>query len=139
MKILLDTNIVLDLLLEREQFFDAAKNIFLLVEEKKIRGFLSASSITTIHYLVNKSLSKDEANKVIEMLLILFEIAPLNKNIFVNALENIGVDFEDSVIHSCAFSSKVDYIVTRDKKGFKTSKVSILTPMEFLGFYESIC
>lgn len=138
MKILLDTNIVLDLLLERGQFCNAAKNIFLLVEEKKIRGFLSASSITTIHYLVNKSLSKDEANKVITMLLMLFEVAPLNKNIFASALENIGVDFEDSVIYSCALDSKIDYIITRDKKGFNTSKVSALTPMEFLGFYKSL-
>lgn len=138
MKILLDTNVVMDLLLEREPFFEASREIFLLVEEKKVQGFLSASSITTIHYLLNKAISKDEADETINILLKLFDITPLDKDTLLNALKTNGNDFEDSVIYNSAEKSNIDYLITRDKKGFKNSKVSILTPVEFIGFFQSL-
>ena len=77
MKILLDTNIVLDLLLEREPYFKGAKELFILAETKKLKAYLSASSITTIHYLTMKALNKKEADKIIEMLLEIFLVTPL--------------------------------------------------------------
>jgi len=138
MKILLDTNIVLDLLLEREPFYNSSKEIFLLAEEKKLKAYLSASSITTIHYLVSKALKKQEADSVIAMLLEIFSISPLDKNILLEAITNNGVDFEDSVIYSSAFKRNIDYIITRDKQGFKNSKVKILEPNNFLALYKEI-
>ena len=138
MKILLDTNIVLDLLLERKPFILYAREIFLLIEEKKIEGFLSASSITTIHYLVSKATSKTEADETIELLLELFKIAPLDEKVIKDAIKTNDIDFEDSVLYNCAFYSNIDYIITRDKKGFKNSKVSVLPPDEFLAFFKSL-
>ncbi len=132
MKILLDTNVVLDLLLERKPFVDFAEEIFIMVEEQKIEGFLCPTSITTIYYLLNKNLDKKRCNDAIKTLLNLFSIVELNKNILLKSLENSGVDFEDSVIYTSAIFEDIDIIITRDKKGFKNSKVKVLSPNEFL-------
>lgn len=130
MKILLDINIVLDFFLEREPFFDEIYQIFSAIENKKINGFLCASSIDTIYYLISKSINKKTANEIVYQLLKIFEISEVNKNTILYALNSDFNDFEDSIIYSSAYLSGIDYIVTRDKKGFKNSQVKILTPVE---------
>jgi len=69
MKILLDTNVVLDLLLERKPFVDFAEEIFVIIEEQKVEGFLCPTSITTIYYLLNKNLDKKRCNDAMKTLL----------------------------------------------------------------------
>ncbi len=131
MKVLLDTNVVLDLLLERENF-KQAKQIFEKIENREIDGYLCATTITTIHYLIMKSLDKNKANEIIKDLLKLFEIVDVTKSILLKAIENNGKDFEDSVIYSGAEFFDIDLIITRDKKGFKNSNIKVLNPIEFL-------
>ncbi|WP_024788195.1 MULTISPECIES: PIN domain-containing protein [unclassified Lebetimonas] len=130
MKMLLDINIVLDFFLEREPFFDEIYKIFSAIENKKVIGYLCASSIDTIYYLIAKSINKRTANEVIYKLLKIFEISEVNKNTILGALKSDFNDFEDSIIYSSAYLNGIDYIVTRDKKGFKKSKVKVLTPLE---------
>ena len=136
MKILLDTNIVLDLLLEREPFCNEAKDIFTMIESNEISGFLCATSITTIYYLINKSVETSKADEIIEQLLQLFNIADVNKNILIKSLKNNGKDFEDSVIYTSAEYFNIDVIITRDKKGFKQSNIKIMKPNDFLEQYK---
>ncbi len=132
MKVLLDTNVVLDLLLKREPFVDFAEEIFVMIEEQKIEGFLCPTSITTIYYLLSKHTDKKKCNETIETLLELFCIAKLDKKILLESIKNNGIDFEDSVIYTSANFTNIDVIITRDKKGFKKSKITILSPSEFL-------
>ena len=132
MKILLDTNIVLDVLLQREPFCGDAKTIFELIESNKISGYLCATSITTIYYLISKSNNKSQADIIIEKLLQLFNIADVNKNVLLKSLQNNGKDFEDSVIYTSAEYFIIDTIITRDKKGFKQSNIKVMQPKEFL-------
>ena len=135
-KILLDTNIVLDLLLEREPFCNEAKDIFEMIESNKTNGFLCATSITTIYYLISKSADKSKADEIIDQLLQLFNIADVNKNILIKSLKNNGKDFEDSVIYTSAEYFNIDVIITRDKKGFKQSNIKVLKPSDFLEEYK---
>jgi len=132
MKVLLDTNIVLDLLLQREPFCDDAKVIFELIESNKIEGYLCATTITTIYYLISKNSTKNQADNIISQLLQLFNIADVNKNILLKSLDNNGKDFEDSVIYTSAEFFDIKIIVTRDKKGFEKSNIKIATTKEFL-------
>lgn len=132
MKVLLDTNIVLDLLLKREPFCNSAKEIFSLIENSTTDGYLCASTITTIHYLASKSFDKAKAEKIIDDLLLMFEITDINKSVLIDAVKNSGVDFEDSVIYTSAKFYDIDIIITRDKKGFKKSSILTLHPQEFL-------
>ncbi len=132
MKVLLDTNIVLDLLLQREPFCDDAKVIFELIESNKIEGYLCATTITTIYYLISKNSTKNQADNIISQLLQLFNIADVNKNILLKSLDNNGKDFEDSVIYTSAEFFDIKIIITRDKKGFEKSNIKIATTKEFL-------
>ena len=138
MKILLDTNIVLDILLEREPFVKNAKEIFLLIENKKVEAYICATTMTTIHYLIGKETNKAKADEIILNILKLFEVTLVDKNILEKATINNGIDYEDSVIYTSAKESNIDIIITRDKRGFKNSKISVLNPQEFLGFWETL-
>ncbi len=138
MKILLDTNVVLDLLLNREPFSNEAVKIFSLVESKKVEAFVCATTITTIYYLISKSLNKNQSDKVIEDLLQLFNVAQVNKDVLLASLKNNGKDFEDSVLYTSAKFANVDVIITRDKKGFTNSKVSVQEPKEFLAAFHHL-
>jgi len=137
-KVLLDTNIVLDLLLEREPFCSDARDIFMLIETNKAVGVLCSTTITTLYYLINKSMSKVKTNNIIESLLKLFDIANVDKAVLLDAVKNSGSDFEDSVIYTSAKLFNVDVIVTRDKKGFNKSTLTVMQPKEFLLKYSNL-
>ena len=128
MKILFDTNIVLDLLLDRKPFVHHAQTLFEKVESGKINGYVGATTITTLDYLLTKSLSTREAKKIIKKLLKLFEIAPINRMILEDALDSGFLDFEDAVLHAAAIHCGIQAIVTRDEKGFHKARLAIYSP-----------
>lgn len=130
MKILLDTNVVLDFFLSREKFVKEAREIMLLVSKGEVHGFLCSTSITTIYYLMRKSFNEKECLENIKNLLGFFEITKVDKDILLQSIENSGSDFEDSVIYTSA--NDVDIIITRDKKGFRKCTKKVLTPEEFV-------
>jgi predicted nucleic acid-binding protein len=134
MKILLDTNIVLDLLLDRKPFSADAQSIFAKIENNEMEGFLCPTTITTLFYLLSKHLGKQKSQEAIEILLEIFDVVTINKTILLESLKNSGIDFEDSVIYTSAVHANIDIIITRDKNGFKKSKVKTVTPQEFLLF-----
>jgi len=136
-KVLLDTNIVLDVLLERSPFVKYAREIFLLAESQKIDAFLCATTVTTLHYLVGRQLNKQTADHAIKQLLILFDVASVNRKILQDASSEPSVDYEDRVLYLSAAYANIDYIVTRDKKGFDPSIVPSISPEEFLAFYKT--
>jgi len=109
-----------------------------MIESNKISGFLCATSITTIYYLISKSVDKLKADDIIDKLLQLFNIADVNKNILIKSLENNGKDFEDSVIYTSAEYFNIDIIITRDKKGFQQSNIKVMKPSDFLKDYQVI-
>jgi predicted nucleic acid-binding protein len=132
MKVLFDTNLVLDLLLDREPFVDTVAQIFSKVERGDLMGCLCATTITTIYYLASKAVGVKKARAEIQKLLTLFEIAPVNRSVLQAALKSEFSDFEDGVIHEAACFVEANGIVTRDRKGFKKSRVLIYSPRELL-------
>ena len=138
MKILFDTNVILDVLLDREPFVNDSSYLMSKVERSEIIGFLCATTITTIHYLVTKSLGPKEAIQHIQALLSLFEVAPVNRIVLENALNPKFTDFEDSVLHEAACHAGAEHILTRDIAGFKKSKIPTYTPRELINMLESI-
>jgi len=138
MKILLDTNIVLDVLLARESFVEKAREIFVLAENKEVVAYLCATSVTTVHYLMQKATNKAAADALIVKLLELFEVAFVDKDILRDASLHNGTDYEDSVIYTASKVAGVDMIITRDKSGFKNSCISVAEPDEFLAFWSQL-
>lgn len=138
MRILFDTNIILDVLLDRQPFADAALDLFVRVENGQISGYLCASTITTIHYLASKVLDSKEASSSIEKLMGLFEIAPVQRIVLQKALKMNLKDFEDAVLYQAGVEAGVQGLVTRDIKGFKQAEISVFSPEEFIRILESI-
>lgn len=132
MKILFDTNVILDLLLDRKPFVEHAQSLFEKVEAGKIDGYLCATTITTLDYLLTKALSAKEATHIIKKLMKLFEIAPVNRLILEDALDSSFADFEDGVLHAAAIHCGAQAIITRNEKDFPKAKLAIYTPEELL-------
>ncbi|HBG07043.1 MAG: twitching motility protein PilT [Geobacteraceae bacterium GWC2_58_44] len=133
MKILFDTNIVLDLLLDRAPFADAAADLFAKVEEGSVVGYLCGTTVTTIHYLTTRVVGSARAKEEAGKLLSLFEVAPVNRAILESALKAGFADFEDAVIHEAACHVGAEAIVTRNLKDFKKSRVNVYHSTELAG------
>ena len=138
MKVLFDTNIILDVLLDREPFSDTATYLMTKVEKSEIVGYLGATTITTIYYLLQKNLGKKIAKEKVKILLSIFEIIPINRIILESALKVNSSDFEDAVLYKGGLHIGVEYIITRDVKGFKDSEIPVLNPIEFIDMLKSI-
>lgn len=133
MKIMIDTNIILDVLLEREPFYEYSKAILELCEKRKIHGFISASSATDIFYLVRKALSSTEAayDALGEILNIVKILTVTNDDVNKAFLQK-AKDFEDCLLATCAKSNNCDAIITRNKKDFITFGITLFSPEEFI-------
>lgn len=138
MRVLVDTNVVLDVLLDRQPFAEAASRVFALVEESRIEGFLCATTVTTIDYLLGQALAPDEAHAALQRLLDLFEIAPVNRPVLEQALRSGISDFEDAVLEQSARLVSVDAIATRNLTDFKKSSVTAFDPSELLSTVETM-
>ena len=138
MKVLFGTNIIIDVLLDRKPFSEHASYLMSKVERSEINGFLCATTVTTIHYLLSKYLDKEKAIDSINSIMALFEIASVNRLVIENALKSKFSDFEDSVLHESARHAGAEYIITRNIKDFKKSKIPAYTATEFLSMLESL-
>ncbi|MCD6175565.1 MAG: PIN domain-containing protein [Planctomycetes bacterium] len=138
MKVLFDTNIILDVLLDRKPFAEHASFLLSKVERSEINGFICATTVTTIHYLLSKHLDREKARISINSIVGLFEVASVNRIVIESALKSKFTDFEDSVLHESARHAGVEYIITRNIKDFKRSKIPVFTPTEFLSILESL-
>lgn len=137
MKLLLDTNVVLDVLVARQPFFVGARDIFSRIERGEHAGFLCATTVTTIHYLVAKSVGRKAADDAVAVLMSLFRVLPVTHAVLDSALKAGFDDFEDAVLHETARHASLDGIVTRDATGFRTASVAVYQPDELIRIWES--
>ena len=132
MKVLIDTNIIIDVLANRANFVKDSKRIFDYSETKEICGYISAMSIPNIVYILRNELDKDTITDIIEKLNIIFEIIELNKEDLKQASKLGFADYEDAIQSYQASRIKADYIVTRNIKDFNSRKIKAITPTELL-------
>jgi predicted nucleic acid-binding protein len=132
MKVLVDTNIILDFLLEREPFFTDADTLIQTIRADQIQGYLTATTLTDIFYIARKPKGVQIAKQYISDLLALMRICPVNKRILNVAISSNLPDFEDAVQLACAMALNLDAIVTRDTQGFAGATLPILSAGEVL-------
>ena len=126
---MIDTNIILDVLLEREPFYENAKAVLDMCERKEIHGFISASTATDIFYLLRKALgSNDDAYKALGHILNIVKVLTVTNDDVNNAFLQRAKDFEDCLLATCAKSNKCDGIVTRNQKDFLPFGIKLFTP-----------
>ncbi len=135
-RILFDTNIVLDVLLDRKPWAETSAAVWAIAETGRCEGMLAAHAVTTIHYLLRKENGNAGAKRVISALLGIFRVASVDGTVLDEALQLPLSDFEDAVTAVAARLAGCDYIVTRDPKGFRGSLVRPLTPEAALPLFE---
>lgn len=127
-RILLDTNVVLDVLLDRKPYVDASAAAWAAVETGVSEGLLAAHAVTTIHYLIRKEIGSVKTARTISAILSVFGIAAVDGAVIQEALQLPIADFEDAVTVAAARVAGCECIVTRDPKGFRGSPVRSITP-----------
>ena len=138
MKVLFDTNVVLDVLLDRRPHSDAAATLFAMVEQRRIEGLLGATTVTTVHYVATKAVGATRARKHLQALLSLFEVAPVDGKVLASALALNFPDFEDAVLHEAARQAGATGIVSRDPKGFARSRLPVYEPGALVKMNEAL-
>lgn len=131
-KLLVDTNIVIDLLSRREEFLQEAQELFTLADHKKISLFVSSLTFANTHYILSKYHKSNDVRKILIKFKVLVEVCTLNDKILELALVSDFKDFEDALQYYTALENGVDLIITRNKKDFKNSKLPVMTAKEYL-------
>lgn len=132
MKVLIDTNIILDVLCKRPDFYEDSARVFKLCEVKKISGVISALTIPNLVYILRKELNAEKIKEILDNLSLIFSIADLKADDLKKAADLEFKDYEDAVQSACAVRIKADYIITRNLRDFTMSKVMAIKPAELL-------
>lgn len=133
MKILVDTNVIIDALTAREPWNESAEKIFIMAANHSVDMYITASSATDIYYLVRKHLHNTEAAKqVMGKLYSLMGILEVTGNDCVEALASPITDYEDAVVEKVASGKDMDYIVTRNIKDYQAGNTQVILPDDFI-------
>jgi predicted nucleic acid-binding protein len=132
MRVLLDTNVLLDALLDREPWSEAAAAIWTAHDEGRLEAWITASSLTDIFYIGRRIKGHDVAREAVRLCLATFNVCPVDAATLQAADRLLGEDFEDNLQIACALASDLDGIVTRDPSDFAGSPIRVLAPSEVL-------
>lgn len=132
MKVLIDTNIILDVLCGRAEFIEASSRVWKYCEINKLSGVISALSVPNIVYILRKELDPDKTKEIIDRLLLIFDVAELKAEDLRKAAEMKTADYEDAIQMCCADRINADFIVTRNIRDFVSSPVPAVKPSELL-------
>lgn len=138
MNIAIDTNIIVDVLSKRKNFYDDSLKIIKLCETHQVVGFVSALSIANIVYILRKELDLEETRRIITLLSSILVVVDLKGEDLLKASRKESLDFEDELQIVSAMRIKADFIITRDAKHFANSPIPTISPTEFLNdFYQT--
>jgi predicted nucleic acid-binding protein len=137
-RVLFDTNVILDVLLARAPHVGSATALLDRVAAKTLDGLLGATTLTTIHYLATKAVGVGPAERHLRTLLGLFDVAPVTRAVLTDALDAGLPDYEDAVLHEAARHAGAEAIVTRDAQGFARARLKVYAPEELLRFIRAM-
>ena len=132
MNVLIDLNIVLDVILQRQPWVAEATVIWDANRQGRIKGHLVATSLTNLFYITRRILGRDEARRAVRTCIQGFAILAVDGPLLRQADALPGTDFEDNLQLAAAVASRLDAIVTRDPSGFAGSPVTVLTPADLV-------
>lgn len=131
-RVLLDTDVTLDFVLQRMPYFVEAKEIFVFLTQNKFEAYFCATTPLNIAYIAQKQVGTVQTRQNIAKLLQLVKISKIDAQILQNAINSPITDYEDAVQHESAIADNLDAIVTRNTKDFANATVKIYSPIEFL-------
>ena len=131
-KLFLDTNVVIDLLGERESFYYSAAKIATIADKGNARLIVSALTYSTVYYVLSRFEDKEVVKEKIRKFKVIAETSDLTDKIINKGLSSKFTDFEDALQYHCAIKMDCDIIITRNEKDLKESDIPVLTPDEYL-------
>ena len=131
-KVFIDTNVMLDLLGEREPYYNDIAKIATLADKGEIAMIASSLSYATVFYLLSKNESAIKVKEKLRNFKIISEIAQLDDLVIEKGLNSNFTDFEDALQYNCALQSECDILITRNQKDFKNSSIPVMSAKEFL-------
>ena len=137
MRVFLDANVVLDVMAHREPFFSDSVQVLSLAESGVVEGFIAAHTVTTLFYLLNRKVGAERARSSLLDLLRIAAVVSVDQDRVLQAFSMKWSDFEDALQAACAMKMEVDYLLTRDQRGFSEASVTVLSPGEFLAMHGS--
>ena len=133
-QLLIDTNIIIDLLGEREPFYKDAARLFSLADRGEVKLLVSALSFANTNYVLTRMLDSEKAREILSKFKVLVRVADLTEKIVELSLSDRAFsDFEDGLQYYTAIENEASIIITRNLKDFKESKIPVMTAGEFLG------
>ena len=132
MKVFVDTNVILDVLCNRPEFVEASSKVWKYCEVNQIDGYISALSVPNIVYILRKELTPQKTEQLIQQITMIFKVVDLKASDLSSAAEMFTSDYKDALQMCQAKRIHADYIVTRNIRDFKDSKVPALKPSELL-------
>ncbi len=137
MILFLDTNVILDLILRREPFFDDIAKIVTLSVKGKYRLVTSSVSFVNCNYILTRSIKKEKVTENLKIARLIFDIIDVSQIDIDKSLHSDFTDFEDGVQYYAALRNNCSHIITRDNKDFKYSEIPVLAPSEFIKIVEN--
>lgn len=132
-KLFLDTNIVIDLLSQRQPFYQEAADLFSLADKKIIELSVSSLTIANTSYILLKQMNGKKAKAILRKLRLIVKVLPLDDKIIGLALnDEMFTDFEDALQYFTALENGKDFIITRNLKDFKNSRIPTITANQFM-------
>lgn len=129
----IDTDVIIDFLIDRKPHSREAALIFTLIEERKLRGYVSSLSFSNLYYVLRKVESHNKVMSKLDSISEMLSILKVDQQTIKNALATGFPDFEDSIQYCCARENKrVDVLITRNTKDYKNSEIPVMTPADFL-------
>ncbi len=132
MTVLLDTNIIVDVALERQPYFEASQQVLFLVEQGQIEGYISASTFGDLYYIIRRSRGREWTTDFINWLVTYCQIATVNEAVIRIALTSNFRNFEDAIQYSSAVLNQLDAIVIRNPQDFPVTTPRIISPNELI-------
>jgi len=131
-RLLVDTNIIIDLLAKRERFLTEAQELFTLSDKKEVKLYVSSLTFANTHYILSQSLKIDDSRKILRKFKVLVEVLPMDDKIIDLSLDSDFKDFEDAIQYYTALENNLELILTRNLKDFKLSRIPVLTAKDYL-------
>ena len=131
-KLLVDTNIIIDLLAKREEFYESAAQLFSLADKEKVELYVCSLSFANSHYILSRKLKDSKVREILRKLKVLVKVISMDSKIIDLALNSDFKDFEDAIQYYAAIESDIDIIITRNLKDFKKSELPVMTGHQFI-------
>jgi predicted nucleic acid-binding protein len=131
-KVLLDTNIIVDIALERQPFFANSETVLSFVEERQIEGYISASSFGDLYYIIRREKGRDLTLELLRGIVTFCQVATVDSTAINMAFTRNFKDFEDAIQYSVTVVNNLDAIITRNPRDFPVTTPRIITPEQLI-------